>query len=178
MSETLIKTDFRILYEKTHRYIDNINKDAEIFLMLIREGDKYGVELNTRTSFVGKVLMSSRTLAEDTYRIFERQLSIHLFSNDAVGVMEIIFGHKTIRQIRFVADVLQYEFSQAFIKKLKIKHNCKIEYEYDESGDSFLEKECRIKIWLPGDDKHIGSFIGTPKINKFWFNFSVDYDFG
>jgi len=175
MSETLTKTDFRILAERTFYYIDNLNKDANIYLMLTHDGNKYGVELNTRTAFLGKKLLVKKCNAEILYSTFLISMGRQMFLSDYQGIIDFAFHFRKLKATIFSLLVSNQTLSYEEVPEIKRHIAFTSLNVYDKVDEASFTYPIEIIITLNGDSLSIGSFIKSEN-KDYTFIFSTDYE--
>lgn len=166
-----VATTFKILHELEYHYLDN----GDIYLMLIKTGDRYCVELSSRSEFIGRKIFSTKRNAEKLIDTLDCSLRYQLFYGDCKAIIEYAFLYKNMRSALFALMVCKNYFTYKEHNELRKIIPFTSIFAYKNEMEEITEQPSEIIITLKGDSHSIGSFLKIED-GTYWFNFSTDYE--
>lgn len=91
-----MNTDFRILAEETFTF-----KGGKLYVMLLREDAKFGVEVVNREKTFGRLFSDDRQSAEFLFDSIKNRLLLYKKIGDAEDAIVLCFGLKSMSKILF-----------------------------------------------------------------------------
>ncbi len=163
-------TDELSIIEEKELYF---NEREQLWVMLIRRGNRYGIEINTRSSKLGRIFVKNRRVAENCVcHIYSKLLNIKYFV-EALHLIQLGFRYKNIAEIMLVINTYnkKYDFNHLFDLR---KYYC---YKTSPCLDVFIldyKKEKPIRVYFEDKEKPIGYFksVGEEENRKFVFELS------
>ncbi len=122
-----VNNQFKILEEKTFSY-----SKGELYIMLMQEGNRYGVEVTDRTKTLGRKFTRSKKSAELLYNILSKRLSSYNKLVDAEIAAKHCLSLTHIDKMIFAALACGGTLGQKHIVYLKnkIEFKTKIKFGY------------------------------------------------
>ena len=148
--------DFRILKENTFKF-----KDGKLYLMLLRENNKFAIEIVDKSKTFGRTFAEDRKEAEFLFDATTDKLNLKNTLAEAVVAIKFIFDRDDFKETLFLLSLEDRDMSQFEIGTLviKLKFSTKVKYGY-------LKKVTKrgaitIKVFFKDKSKPIGMFFGT-----------------
>ena len=107
-------TDFRILEESTFNL-----KGGKLYLMLLRENGKFGIEVVNREKTFGRKYTDSQKKANLLFDIITNKLSVYTTLADAENCVIRCFSLKSVNKLMFILTADGKETTQGDIQKLR-----------------------------------------------------------
>lgn len=163
--------DFRIISETQFHFIDN----EDVYLMLIRDGERICVELTTRTDLIARKYISNIRNARVLYDAIEYSLNLQLLYSDTKEIIDFAFHFNKLRSAIFALYVSKNTFTYKEHCALRRSIPFMSVFVFKNDFEETLECPSEIMITLKGDSQRIGSFIKNEEGN-YTFIFSTDYE--
>jgi len=144
-----MNTEFKILNEETFSY----KRNNKLFLMLLRDGDTYGVEIVSAHDSYGRKFCKDRTQAEKVFEFLTNKLSS---MNDYDSTITLLETCKKlgIGEMKFMFLVYNKKFDQVAIGKLITEFKLIIK-------SRVRDKTMIIKLFKAKGSASFGEFRGT-----------------
>lgn len=159
-----MNNDFRILKENTFKF-----KGENLYLMLLRENNRFAIEVVDKSKTFGRKFAESRKEAEFLFDRTTIRLDSKKTLHDAEEVIKICFDRDDPKETTFLLSLEDREMSQFEIGVLviKLKFTTKVKYGYLDK----VKKKGAITIFVFFEDK-------SKPIGKFWGKrFGKDFQF-
>jgi hypothetical protein len=147
-------TEFRILKEETFSY-----KGGKLYLMLLKDFDKFGVEVVDRIQTFGRKYAKDRKEAEYLFDIITKRLNTYKDIDVATCAIKRCFARKNLNETMFLLVAEERITSQTkigrMVKKFKLNVEAKVGYFRDS------RKKGAITIYIYFGGKVFGRFYGT-----------------
>lgn len=154
-----MNTDFKILNTE---YYDYKNKEY-MSLMLIRESDKYSVEVISNTMSHGRMYMASYKDAQVLFDSLNTKiLKLNSFKSSC-EMLKLIKKTKNLKSAMFIVAVYGKKLKQDTIGRMMTTYNFKVKSKINK------DDSMRIKMYFTGEKSCFGSFNGTFLKNNFVF---------
>lgn len=158
-----MNNDFRILKENTFKF-----KDGKLYLMLLRENDKFAIEVVDKSKTFGRKFADNRKEAESLFDITTIKIDSKKTLTEAELEIRNCFNRNDLRETIFLLLLKDKNISQNEIGKMlfELKFTTKARYNYLKG----VKKEGAITIYVFFDIKRkkpIGRFSGTRFLNDF-----------
>lgn len=151
--------NFHILQEE---YFDYKNKEY-FSLMIIREYDKYSVEVISKTKSHGRIYLSSKKEAKDLFEeLIIKLRAINTFK-ESCDMLALLKTSKTVLEAIFILRVFGRKLNQDQIGKLMSIYKLKVKSKI-KKDDSMT-----IQMFFEGNKTSFGSFTGTFLCQNFVF---------
>jgi hypothetical protein len=156
---------FRIIDEAVFTYSER----DQLFLMLIRIGEKYCIEINSRASMIGRMMARSRKEAEAMFVQTEKKLHSNTDIDSISKTLSIGFAMNAVRPCMFIINLMdtQVEFNE--IWKFKQVYGCQTNPGITDLIFEDKAYNHTIEILFPGYSIPIGKFIAPHSEAKFTF---------
>lgn len=155
--------DFRILKESTFNM-----KGGKLYLMMLREEGRFGVEVVNRSETLGRQFGDDRPCAESMFDKLEEKLSKIQMLSEAETTIRGMLSLKP-NEFKFVLSSDDVVLSQAEVGRLMIKHKpTSVKTKYNQLFDA--KKKGSITIYVFFGKKPIGRFAGV----RFGKNFKFE----
>ena len=142
---------FKIVYNED---IDYANKDY-MSLMIIREFEKFSVEVISSKKSHGRIYLNSK---DDATKLFDALLlkikRINSFHKSA-AMLEILKKSKTLNQAMFVLKVFGKNLDQDKIGRLMSSCDFKVKSRINK------DDSMKIRVYFSGEKESFGSFKGN-----------------
>lgn len=148
--------DFRILSEETFNF-----KGGKLYLMLLRENAKYGVEVVDREKSFGRKIVGSRSDADFLFESISNRLSKYKTIKDAETAIKRCFSLKDMNKLLFVLIVDDSTISQSDIKSLKKNINFRTRVKVDYLKSKKKENALTVYVYADSERKAFGVLTGT-----------------
>lgn len=148
-------SDFKIVEEQTLDY----KRNDQLWLMLIRIKNEYGIEINSRNSKVGRKMAKSRKEAE---AMFEHIYIKLMKCNDiytAWDLMEVGFNFPTVKEMMFVINTRFNKYDFNSLCKLKSNYGYTTLPSLEDMIWENREWDKTIQVFFPGRKIPIAKFI-------------------
>lgn len=149
-------TDFKILDEVTFTY-----KGGKLYLMFLKEGDTFCVEVIDRGKTYGRKSARSRAEASMLFDALSGKLSTFKCFDKAAKTLTKYFAFTNINKILFVILSDETKFGQKDVIALKEKLDFKMKVVIEDESVT-------IDVFLSGKKK-FGTFTGTTNDNDLVF---------
>ena len=157
---------FKIIVEQTLNYQDK----SELYLMLIKHNDNYFIEVNSRTSRVGRRQVRSRREGDVVFSQMQERLQSYCEIKSVVELLNLAFKMKTIREHMFLVNFLNDEIELKDIWQIKKQYQC---YTHPISPTDLLFDNGQFKntiaITFPSQKLPLGFFKALNGDAKFRF---------
>ena len=160
-----MNTDFNILTEDTFSF-----KGGKLYVMLLVDGGKYGVEVVDRTKTFGRKMTDSRSDADFLFKSISDRLSRYTKLKDAEDAIVKCFALDSLNKVLFVlimddkvgsqADIVSIADKVKFVSKLKFGYSKK---KRDKNALTVYIYENRT------DKKPYAVLVGTTNADDFKF---------
>lgn len=115
-----MKKEFKIIEEATL----DLGRTYELYLMLIKDGEDYLIEIDSRLSQVGMRYVRSRREGTTVFQQMETRLRCYRDLYAVIHMLQLAFAMKTIREHMFIVNNLNKEVEFNDIWKLKHTYSC------------------------------------------------------
>lgn len=149
-------TDFRILKEETFNF-----KGGKLYVMLLRENAKFGIEVVDREKSFGRKFTANRDEADFLFESIANRLSKYKNIKDAEAAIKRSFSLEPIDKLLFVLIVDDSVISQNDIVSLKDKLKFKTRVKIDYFKKKKKENALTIYVYSDSEKKPFGVLIGT-----------------
>lgn len=146
-----MNTNFKILRDETFDYKNR----KRFFLMLIKEFDRYAIEIVTEEKSYGRKFLKDKAEAEDVFEFLETILGT---AEDYELLLNTLNSFKVLRganEIKFIFTVYNKKYTQAQIGALINKFSLNL------NGSVTPSKKMTIKVTFTGSRVSFGKFMGT-----------------
>ena len=163
--------NYKIVEETTFVF----NGRAGLYIMLVQINDKFGVEINTRTSLVGRIVCQTRRLAEARHIQIETSLKKYSGFKSAISMLDLAFSMPSVKECLFLINHLNNPIN--FNALCKLKHI----YGYKTTpinADLIFENRSynySIEITFPNSTIALGKFIAPDEDSAFTFEINSMY---
>jgi hypothetical protein len=148
-------TDFRIIEEREVSY----GHTNQFWSMIIKDGDKFVFEVNTRHKLLGRKYATNRTQAEVVLKeVTDKIVKCKCFET-AAELIELGFSYKTISEMMFVINTRYLFFDFNSLWKLRAKYRYASFPAIEDLIWENPEFGKRISITFPGRKSPIGWFV-------------------
>lgn len=147
--------DFKIIEEQT---LDYKRKD-QLWLMLIRTGEKFGIEVNSRSSLVGRMFANSRKEAQAMFDDIGKKLGTIYDIDTAWDLLRTGFQQTTVKECMFCINLQFQEFDFNALCKLKRKYGYKTLPRIEDLIWESKDWERTIQVFFPGRSVPIAKFV-------------------
>jgi hypothetical protein len=122
-----MNTDFRILAEETFTF-----KGGKLYVMLLREDAKFGVEVVNREKTFGRLFSDDRQSAEFLFDSVKNRLLLYKKIGDAEDAIVLCFGLKSMSKILFSLTMGDRVTNNADMKEIRYKfdHDIRLKFGY------------------------------------------------
>jgi len=151
----LMLNDFRILNENTFSF-----KGGKLYLMLLRENAKFGVEVVDREKTFGRKFAKDREEAVFLFETIGKRLSRCTNLKSAEDSIKKAFSRKKLSEILFLFTAEGRTLTQDEIGELVIKYGLKVRTKYDYALDKRKKGAITIYVFFETKGKSIGKFYG------------------
>lgn len=148
--------DFRILSENTFNF-----KGGKLYLMLLRENAKYGVEIVDREKSFGRKFAESRAEADYLFESIVNRLSKYKSLKDAEIAIKRCFSLKSLDKLLFVLIMDDSVVTQDDIKSLKEKLKFKTRVKVNYLKSKKKENALTVYVYLNSEKRAFGVLTGT-----------------
>jgi len=149
-------TDFRILKEDTLTF-----KGGRLYLMLLCEKSRFGVEVVDNEKTFGRKFARSRAEADFLFESITNRLSKYKSLLDAEAALKRSFSSDDLDKILFILITDGAVVSQADITSLKEKINFKLKVKVDYLKNKKKKNALTIYVYLNSERKPFGVLTGT-----------------
>lgn len=154
-----MNTDFKILNTE---YYDYKNKEY-MSLMLIREYDKYSVEVISNTMSHGRIYMASHKDAQILFDSLNTKIiKLNSFKSTS-DMLKLIKNTKDLKSAMFIIAVFGKKLKQDTIGRLMTVYNFKVKSKINK------DDSMRIRMYFAEEKSCFGIFKGTFLKNNFVF---------
>lgn len=147
-------SDFRILTEETFSY-----KGGKLYLMLLKDFDKFGVEVVDRAQTFGRKYTKDRKEAEYLFDIIKKRLNTYKHFDVAVCAIKRSFERNNLNETMFLLVAEERITSQTKIGRMVKKFKLNVVSKAGIYRDS--RKKGAITIYVYFGGKVFGRFYGT-----------------
>jgi hypothetical protein len=148
--------DFRIMNEETFTF-----KDGKIYLMLLKDNGKFGIELADRTKAFGRIMCADRKHAEYLFKIITKSILKKKTLAKAEELIHLSLKRKSLPETVFLFLANSQVFSQDKIGVIVFDYNIKVKAVYDVIGEEKKKGGLTINVYFKSKRKPFGRFIGT-----------------
>lgn len=149
-----MNTEFRILKEETFSY-----RGEKLYLMLLRDGNKFGVEVVDRAQTYGRKYTQDRKEADYLFELITKRLNTYRDFDVAVCAIKRSFERKNLNETMFLLVAEERITSQTKIGRMVKKFKLKVESKAGYFRDT--RKAGAITIYIYFGNKIFGRFYGT-----------------
>lgn len=144
-----MSTEFKILNEETFSY----KRNNKLFLMLLRDGDTYGVEIVSAHDSYGRKFCKDRAQAEKVFDFLTKKLFAMTDYDSTITLLEMC-RKLGLGEMKFIFMVHNKKFDQVGIGKLITEFNLKIK-------SRVRHKVMVIRLFKSKSGACFGEFTGT-----------------
>ena len=151
---------FRIIAEETHKY-----KKDSLFVLVFRDGEKYGIDVTNSTSNFGRVTIGDRDKAGYLFTLLNEYIDEQADYMDACTYIDSILSYDTYEKI-----ILSLHTYRRNIEKMEAYALIQmLGFNKTEKKSSFGTGI--IKIFKKGEEDLFGEFISISDTGKYMFHF-------
>lgn len=151
---------FRIIAEETHKY-----KKDSLFVLVFRDGEKYGIDVTNSTSSFGRVNIGDKDKAGYLFSLINEYIDEQEGYMDACIYIDSILSYNTYEEI-----ILSLHTYRRNIEKMEAY--ALIQMLGLEKQDQRMALGTHIiKISRKGSDERLGEFISIADTGKYLFHF-------
>ena len=154
--------EFRILKEHTFKF-----KEGKLYLMLLREGDRFGVEVVDRNKTFGRKYTTDRKEADLLFNTIEKRLSVYNDLLSAEFKIKSCLKKTDLKEMMFLLSLEDREMSQAEIGQLLIKQKFQVKTKYNVCRTEKKDGSITIYVFFDIKKKALGRFYGERFSKKF-----------
>lgn len=162
---TIKNSSYTIVEEVACSYNDR----PELYIMLVRINDRYGVEINNRTSLVGRIMCKNRLLAEARHIQIERSVKKYCSYAGAISMLNIAFAMPSLKECTFIINHINTRVDFNTLCKIKRVYGYKTHPLVEDIIFEDKSYNLSIEITFPGSDFPLGKFIAPDVDSKFSF---------
>lgn len=151
-----MNTDFRIVKEE----IFDLAAES-ICLMLIRDGNKYRIQITNKTKRLVDKFSKDEKDAKELFDLLKKGIEKHAYTLEAELFLKKLLSLKDINQIVFFLTVYKTKLSEAVIGKLVKKFGLVVKAKYGFLRAQKKKSAITIKVRFGDDKKLFGEFYGT-----------------
>jgi hypothetical protein len=166
-------TDFRIIEEATIHFT---NKD-ELYLMIIQEKEHYFIEVDSKTSRIGKRHLNSRKEAEVVFDQMQKRMNNYFDVWSVTEMLELAFCLETIQEHMFLVNNLNRAVPFNDIWKFKRQYSCQTTPVITDLVLEDDQYNRSIYITFPGKKEPLGYFRALDNESDFRFYLGDCYRF-
>lgn len=149
--------DFRIILENTFKF-----KEGKLYLMLLREDGRFGVEVVNREKTFGRRFAKDKAEADLLFDLTSKKLYKYKKKDDAESALKRCFSLKSIDTLKFMLFVDDNTISQADIMEMRssIEFRTRVKIDYRKNK----KEENALTIYIYESFKHkkpFGVLVGT-----------------
>lgn len=159
-----MNTDFKIVKEE----IFDLAAES-ICLMLIRDGNKYRIQITNRTKRLGDKMSKDEKEAKALFDLLKKGIEKHAYTLEAELFLKKLLSLKDIDQVFFFLTVYKTKLSEAAIGKLVKKFKLNVKAKYGFLRAERKKNAITIKVRFGDDRKLFGEFYGTRLGSDFKF---------
>lgn len=148
--------DFRILSETTVNF-----KGEKLYIMLLRESDKFGVEVVDKEKTFGRKYANNRKEAEFLFEVISTKLSSYRKIKLAEKAIIESFKLKAVDKTILFLYAYEKTLSRNLIKKMARKLKFKIRIIEGLYEGNKIEGVITINVYFNEENKVFGKFVGT-----------------
>lgn len=151
---------FRIIAEETHKY-----KKDSLFVLVFRDGEKYGIDVTNSTSNFGRVTLEDKDKASYLFSVLNEYIAEQKDYMDACIYTSSIISYNTYEEI-----ILSLHTYRRNIEKMEAY--AVIQMLGLEKRDKRLMTGTHvIKVFNKGGERELGEFISISDTGKYMFHF-------
>lgn len=162
-------SEFNIILDKTIEF----NSNQKLFVMLIKEGNSFFLEIDDQCSLVGRIEISNEYDAREQYHFIYDKLSQ---INDFIpcrSLVQLTFHSYSFEEVKFLTHLITTQnLTWETIFDLKNLHPFLTECEFRESTIEDKLPIDVIHVTFEGQKKSIGKFIRETGNEEFQFVFN------
>ena len=151
---------FRIIAEETHKY-----KKDSLFVLVFRDGEKYGIDVTNSTSNFGRVIVDDRDKANYLFSVLNEYIIEQKDYMDSCIHIDSILSYNTYEQI-----VLSLHTYRRNIEKMEAYAIIQM-LGLGKEDKRLMTGTHVIKVFNKGDDREFGEFISISDTGKYMFHF-------
>ena len=149
-------TEFRVLNENTFDY-----KNGKLYLILLRDADKFGVEVVDRAKTFGRKHFADLAQAKEVFELISKKLASSKTLDTAESLIKAALGKKNSLETIFILTVANKKLCQDSIGDLTNKFKFKVKSRYNLLGDEKKRGAITIHVFFGDKKKPTGRFKGT-----------------
>jgi hypothetical protein len=165
--------EFKIIEEATLSFIEG----DKLYLMLIKDNGNYFIEVDSKTSCIGKRQVRSRKEGEVVFEQMEKRLCCYFDVWSAFEMLDFAFAMETIREHMFLVNNLNREVSFNEIWKFKRQYMCQTTPVITDLIYEDCSYNKTIYITFPGRKEPLGYFKAPDEDSNFTFHLGDSYRF-
>jgi len=151
---------FRIIAEETHKY-----KKDSLFVLVFRDGEKYGIDVTNSTSSFGRVNIGDKYKAGYLFSLINEYIDEQEGYMDACIYIDSILSYNTYEEI-----ILSLHTYRRNIEKMEAYALIQmLGFNKTEKKSTFGTS--MIRIYKKGEDDLFGEFISISDTGKYMFHF-------
>jgi hypothetical protein len=151
-----MNTDFKILNEETF----NLKAD-KIYLMLLRDGVRFGVEVVDHEKTFGRIYAEDRIEADTLFDLITNRLSQYKYTLEAEIFLRKLFSLTKTNEMYFFLAVYGNKLSQVAIGRLIKKFGLRVTSKAGFLGNKKKAGAITINVFFESKGKSFGRFYGT-----------------
>ncbi len=156
--------DFRIIQENTLNY-----KGNRLFVMMLRDGDKFGVEVVDKTKTFGRKYTENRKEAEKLFDVLSSRLKRCDDLAIAEKAIKMSFERMVFKEIVFLLTVGDKMFTQKECGRMVAEFKLSVLPFYNVLLDEEKQGALTVEFWFEKGGASIGRYAGTRFSNDFKF---------
>lgn len=149
-------TDFRVLKENTFKF-----KEGKIYLMLLKDGEKFSIEVVNKSQSFGRKFAEDRKEAEFLFDITTVKIDSTKTLADAESAIRLCFDRDDLKETMFLLALEDRDMSQFEIGVLVIKLKFTTKAKYGYIKNKTKRGAITISVFFKDKNKPIGVFFGT-----------------
>lgn len=151
---------FRIIAEETHKY-----KKDSLFVLVFRDGEKYGIDVTNSTSSFGRVTVDDKDKASYLFTLLNEYIEEQADYMDACVYTSSIISYNTYEEI-----ILSLHTYRRNVEKMEAYAVIQM-LGLGKKDKRLIIGTHVIKVFIKGDDREFGEFISISDTGKYMFHF-------
>jgi hypothetical protein len=151
---------FRIIAEETHKY-----KKDSLFVLVFRDGEKYGIDVANSTSNFGRVIVDDRDKASYLFSLINEYIDEQEGYMDACIYIDSILSYDTYERI-----ILSLHTYRRNIEKMEAYALIQM-LGFNKTEKKTTFGTSMIRIYKKGEEDLFGEFISIADTGKYMFHF-------
>lgn len=151
---------FRIIAEETHKY-----KKDSLFVLVFRDGEKYGIDVTNSTSNFGRVIISDREKANYLFSVLNEYITEQKDYMDACIHINSILSYNSYEQI-----ILSLHTYRRNVEKMEAYAIIQM-LGMGKKDKRLVLGTHMIRVYNKGEEGAVGEFISISDTGKYMFHF-------